>query len=54
VYNDTDDILTITPEKEVANAELITSDCDNINQISSNETDVLEMSIKEPNEKWPL
>ena len=54
VYNDTDDILTIMPETEIANAELITSDSDHINQVISNETDVLEMSIKEPNEKWPL
>jgi len=54
VYNDTDDILTIMPDKEIANAELITSDVNNINQVVSNETDTLEMSLNKPEEKWPI
>ena len=54
VYNDTDDILTILPENEIARAELISSDNENINQIVDSNTDVMEMCIKEPDEKWPL
>ena len=54
VHNDTDDILTIMPEKEIANAELISSAVDNINHVASSDTDVLEMSLNKPEEKWPI
>ncbi len=54
VYNDTDDILTILPESEIARAELITSEFDDINQITSDETGIVEMSTQEPEEKWPI
>ena len=54
VYNNTDDILTILPSNEIAKAELITSDSEQINQVIGEETDILEMSINEPEEKWPI
>ena len=54
VYNDTDDILTILPESEIARAELITSEFDDINLITSNETGINETSENEPGEKWPI
>jgi len=54
VYNDTDDILTILPESEIARVELITSSDNNINHVEVSNSDIVEMSIKEPEEKWPL
>ena len=54
VHNDTDDILTITPEKDIANAELITSDVGEINQIVSSNTDLLEVPSDLPEEQWPI
>ncbi len=36
-------ILTILPESEIARAELITSEFDDINQITSDETGIIEM-----------
>jgi len=54
VYNDTDDILTILPESEIARVELITSSDNNINHVEVSNSDIVEMSMKEPEEKWPL
>jgi len=63
VYNNTDDILTILPQSEIARAELITSDIEdeiinsddkNINHVINNENDVLETLIDEPKDKWPI
>ncbi len=54
VYNDTDDILTILPESEIARAELITLSDNNINHVEVSNSDIVEMSMKEPEEKWPL
>ncbi len=63
VYNNTDDILTILPQSEIARAELITSDNDDeiigsdseyINQIVSDQTDITQIPINEPRDKWPI
>ena len=55
VYNDTDDILTILPEKEIARAELITTDFDDINQIAKDELGIIDISKgTEAIEKWPV
>ena len=55
VYNDTDDILTILPEKGIARAELITTDLDDINQIARDELGIIEISEgTDAIEKWPV
>jgi len=63
VYNNTDDILTILPQSEIARAELITSDLEdeiinsdnqNINHVVNNQNDVLETITDEPKDKWPI
>ena len=54
VHNDTDDILTILPDKEIAKAELITSNVENINHVDDSNSDIIEMSLNEKDEKWPI
>jgi hypothetical protein len=54
VHNDTDDILTILPDKEIAKAELIISNVENINHVDDSNSDIIEMSLNEKDEKWPI
>ena len=54
IHNDSDDILTIMPEKEIANAELITSDVGEINRVISNTTDEPEVASEQLRSQWPI
>ncbi len=55
--------MTILPQSEIARAELITSDDDEeiigsdseyINQVVSDQTDITQIPINEPKDKWPI
>jgi len=55
IHNDTDDILTIKPDTVIANADLITSDMNNVNQvIIDSESDMPEFVSKQLDEPWPV
>ena len=54
IENDTDDILTIKQDTEIANADLISSDGNYVHQIISSDTDLGELSPNKLNKQWPI